>query len=121
MKPRKYLFEIYTSCEGITEGYIELTLEEAKLIDFVSDPKNWSSITKDEDYSGSFGINIDKPICIETGRPVKLEQIGNLIKDVDQGNNLRHYCAKCGTFLRPFNISNFCPECGVKLNDKKGE
>lgn len=121
MEGRKYLFEIYTSGEGITEGYIELTLEEAKLIDFASDPKNWSSITRDEDYSGSFGINIDKPICIETGRPVKLEQIGNLIKDFDQGNNLRHYCAKCGTFLRPFNISNFCPECGVKLNDKKEE
>ena len=114
MEGKKYLFEIYTSCEGITEGYIELTLEEAKLIDFVSDPKNWSSITKDEDYSGSFGIDIDNPICIETGRPVKVEQVGNLIKDIDESNYLRYYCAKCGNRIR-YDTPNYCPECGTKM------
>ena len=123
MEGRKYLFEIYTSGEDTTEGYIELTLEEAKLINFASDPKNWSSIIKDDDYSGSFGIDIDNPICIETGRPVKLEQIGNLIKDIDESNNLRYYCAKCGSRISTVNFKNpnFCYECGAKLTDKKEE
>ena len=118
MKGRKYLFEICTSAEGITTGYIELTLEEAKLIDFASDPTNWFSITKDENYSGSFGIDIDKPICIETGRPVKLEQVGNLIKDIDESGNIRHYCAKCGNHINRVycNTPKFCHECGAKID-----
>ena len=61
MKNKKYFFPVTFWAEGISTGYIKLTREEANIVAFATNPKNWNEpeIVK---YSGSFKIEMDQAI-----------------------------------------------------------
>ena len=61
---KKYRYNISIFAEGEIKGTIDLTEEQAEAIYFASDINNWSSITKQENYSGSFEIDLDNPMEI---------------------------------------------------------
>ena len=58
---KKYYFPVAYFAEGVSTGYIRLTLEEAKSVAFATNPKNWEN-AEIEKYSGSFVIEIDQAI-----------------------------------------------------------
>ena len=53
----KYWYDVALCAEGISEGCIQLTEEEAKIVDYATSPSNWHD-AKLEKYSGRFHINL---------------------------------------------------------------
>lgn len=62
---KKYRYNVGLMAEGHTLGTIDLTKKEAEIVERVVNPENWSTITLDESWSGSFWIDIDNPMEIE--------------------------------------------------------
>lgn len=58
---RKYKVEL--SADDATVGYIQLTSEEAKIIEYATNEENWD-IVKQGEYSGLFEIDVNNPIEI---------------------------------------------------------
>lgn len=61
---KKYKFEVWNSAEDISTGYVILTMEQAKAVAYACNEDNWID-AKLNNYSGSFGIDIDNPIPVE--------------------------------------------------------
>ena len=61
MKNKMYYFPVVYLAEGVSEGYMKLTREEAEVVARATNPKNWTDATI-EKYSGSFCIELDKAI-----------------------------------------------------------
>ena len=61
MKNKKYYFPVTYFAEGVSTGYIKLTREEANIVAFATNPKNWNE-PEIEKYSGSFMIEMDQAI-----------------------------------------------------------
>lgn len=62
-KTKKYKYKIHKAAEGETVGYVELTPEEAAIVDKALDVRNWSML-KREPYSGDCWIDIDNPVDV---------------------------------------------------------
>lgn len=58
---RKYRYSVSFTADGCSNGFIELTKEQAELIAYVTNTNNWED-AKIEMYSGMFLINTDNPI-----------------------------------------------------------
>ncbi len=58
---RKYKVEL--SADDATVGYIQLTSEEAKIVEYATNEENWD-IVKQGEYSGLFEIDVNNPIGI---------------------------------------------------------
>ena len=58
---RKYKVEL--SADDATVGYIQLTSEEAKIVEYATNEENWD-IVKQGEYSGLFEIDVNNPIEI---------------------------------------------------------
>ena len=56
---RKYKVEL--SADDVTVGYIQLTSEEAKIVEYATNEENWD-IVKQGEYSGLFEIDVNNPI-----------------------------------------------------------
>ena len=50
--------------DGVSTGTVVLTKEQARIVDFVTNPSNWND-AEVEEYSGSFCIDIDTPMEID--------------------------------------------------------
>ena len=61
MKDKKYYLPVENSAEDESTGYVKLTLEEAKIVAFATNSKNWNE-PEIEKYSGSFHIELDQAI-----------------------------------------------------------
>ena len=61
MKIKKYFFPVAYFAEGVSQGYMKLTREEAEIIARATNPKNWTD-AEIEKYSGSFRIELDQAI-----------------------------------------------------------
>ena len=59
-KPEKFWYYVSLSAEGFSSGYVELTKEEAEVVDRVTNPANWK-YRQMESWSGSFFINTNDP------------------------------------------------------------
>lgn len=60
---RKYKYKVELSADDATVGYIQLTSEEAKIIEYATNEENWD-IVKQGEYSGLFEIDVNNPIEI---------------------------------------------------------
>lgn len=58
---KKYKVEL--SADDATVGYIQLTSEEAKIVEYATNEENWD-IVKQGEYSGLFEIDVNNPIEI---------------------------------------------------------
>lgn len=54
MEKKKY--KVWLIAERMTTGFVYLTEEEYKLVEYVTDPSNWDEL-EEESYSGSFVIS----------------------------------------------------------------
>ena len=61
MNEKKYFFPVALLSEGIAEGYMKLTRDEAELVARVVNPRNWID-SEVEKYCGSFVIDLDRSI-----------------------------------------------------------
>ena len=61
MKIKKYFFPVAYFAEGVSEGYMKLTREEAEIVAWATNPKNWTD-AEIEKYSGSFHIELNQGI-----------------------------------------------------------
>nr|DAE28976.1 MAG TPA: hypothetical protein [virus sp. ctmTa7] len=60
---RKYKYKVDLSADDATVGYIQLTSEEAKIVEYATNEENWD-IVKQGEYSGLFEIDVNNPIEI---------------------------------------------------------
>lgn len=61
---KKFWFNVYTSGESTSNGYVKLTMAEAILVSKVVNKENWFALY-DESYSGSFAIDLDSAVDAE--------------------------------------------------------
>ena len=61
MKDKMYFFPVAYFAEGVSTGYIKLTLKEARTVARATSTKNWENASI-EKYSGSFHIELDQAI-----------------------------------------------------------
>jgi hypothetical protein len=62
---KKFWFNVYTSGEATSNGYVKLTMAEAILVSKVVNKENWFALY-DESYSGSFAIDLSSAVDAET-------------------------------------------------------
>ena len=60
---QKYKYKVSNSADDELEGYVNLTKEEAKIVQYATNPENWE-IIKNGKYGGVFDIYINNPIEI---------------------------------------------------------
>lgn len=60
---RKYKYKVELSADDATVGYIQLTSEEAKIVEYATNEENWD-IVKQGEYNGLFEIDVNNPIEI---------------------------------------------------------
>lgn len=65
MADKKYKYNVCLCADGVSTGTVVLTKEQARIVDFVTNPSNWND-AEVEEYSGSFCIDIDTPMQIES-------------------------------------------------------
>lgn len=58
---RKYRYLVSLTADGCSRGFIELTKEQADIVDFATDTRNWED-AETEMYSGFFFIDTGNPI-----------------------------------------------------------
>ena len=61
MADKKYYFPVEMWAEGISSGFVRLTIKEAQVVKKATSVKNWEKAEL-EKYSGSFTIETDKAI-----------------------------------------------------------
>lgn len=61
---KKYRYKVSLSAEGRCYGTIDLTEEEAKIVAYATNPKNWKNKFYGE-YYGEFRIDLDNPMEIK--------------------------------------------------------
>ena len=61
---KKYRYKVGLFAEGRCYGTIDLTEEEAKIVAYATDPKNWKNKFYGE-YYGEFKIDIEHPMEIK--------------------------------------------------------
>ena len=64
MSDKKYKYNVCLYADGVSIGTVVLTKEQARIVDFVTNPSNWND-AEVEEYSGSFSIGIDNPMEID--------------------------------------------------------
>ena len=52
----KYWYPVSLSANGWSDGYVQLTEEEARIVSYATNPTNWTNATLEAD-SGSFMID----------------------------------------------------------------
>jgi cell wall assembly regulator SMI1 len=62
---KKFWFNVFTSGEATSNGYVKLTMEDAILVSKVVNKENWFALY-DESYSGSFAIDLSSAVDAET-------------------------------------------------------
>lgn len=62
---KKFWFNVVTSGEGTSSGYVKLTMAEAILVSKVANKENWFALY-DEAYSVSFAIDLGSAVDAET-------------------------------------------------------
>ena len=60
MEDKKYRYNVFLMAEEYSTGYVELTKEEAKLVEYATNTANWKD-KEIEPYSGFFGIDTEHP------------------------------------------------------------
>lgn len=60
---KKYRYAVSLNAEGNSWGYIVLTKEQAIIVDYATNEKNWED-AHHEHHSGYFNIDIDNPMEI---------------------------------------------------------
>lgn len=63
MQNKKYKYKVSNTADDATVGYIQLTPEEAKIVEYAMNEENWD-IDKQGEYSGLFEIDVNNPIEI---------------------------------------------------------
>lgn len=63
MQNKKYKYKVSNIADDETIGYIELTLDEARIVQYATNEENWN-IIKQGEYSGGFEIDVNNPIEI---------------------------------------------------------
>lgn len=69
---KKFWYQIGTSAEGESYGYVLLTPREAKIVSYATNKENWQG-SEIEDWSGYFWIDLDNPIPYEKGKGIELQ------------------------------------------------
>lgn len=70
---KKFWYQVGTSAEGESYGYVLLTPREAKIVSYATNKENWQG-SEIEDWSGSFWIDLDNPIPYEEGKGLELQK-----------------------------------------------
>lgn len=63
MQNKKYKYKVSNIADDETIGYIELTSDEARIVQYATNEENWNIIEQGE-YSGGFEIDVNNPIEI---------------------------------------------------------
>ena len=80
---KKFKYKIsFDSAEGITEGMVSLTADEAKIVEYAMDTDNWSEFESDA-YGAGGSIDIDHP-SEETGSERKQSFVDELNPPVSE-------------------------------------
>lgn len=62
---KKYLYKIsFDSAEGVTEGLVKLTKNEASIVEFAMDVDNWINLESDA-YGAGGSIDVEHPVECE--------------------------------------------------------
>lgn len=61
---KKYRYNVSLSAEGRRSGTVDLTKEEAEIVAYATNPKNWKNAFYGE-YYGEFKIDIEHPMEIK--------------------------------------------------------
>ena len=63
MQNKKYKYKVSNIADDETIGYIELTPDEARIVQYATNEENWN-IIKQGEYSGGVEIDVNNPIEI---------------------------------------------------------